>query len=622
MFLAIRGTNQNKMIFASVAALGIIIPASWADERSPEQVLREQGLVRSGLAYIFKEEADLRDRIVEIGRQMASWKEEQAGLEEQLETLSRLRLQHQEVMKKLRSLENGRRPNSKESSRPPFPDDGRRGPDPMPPPPDSGPFQPGSGPPPPPPDGMNDFDPGPRDDFLRQLHIGDSRRQYSILNAERAARTAEIAYNQVFSDDLAKRLERQLGEIDRSRLEAVALDQQIRARYDKLANDAFVKQVVASLNGSNNLQFSLGPLKDYSKDLAETAGALAEARQGLLKRLAQVELKGMSRLTGLVGVAETLLQEMGYSAGRMQTLDREVASRKHLLAEQAKQHASLAESLSRPKDSFERNQIATQLKAKESRADTLRDEGVQLLESRGEFMRLFASQREDYLRIVKALKDAIDQADKENRSGTIDGQTQKSIGGRSGGERGSVQITSTEPFKTRLREFEKSIHSERVPIDADKSIHWLDATLNGRSRKRMIVDLGINEIRVSARLASEVGVRSESGDQTVDIATVDGRIIRARPARLETVQVGPFTHHDVDCVVLPESAGDFPGVLGSGFFDRFSTRIDADARAIVLTQVQVKPILHPNKASSAKSAVSSKTRKTAPVPASGRSPAN
>ena len=49
MFLAIRGTNQNKMIFASVAALGIIIPASWADERSPEQVLREQGPVKLDL---------------------------------------------------------------------------------------------------------------------------------------------------------------------------------------------------------------------------------------------------------------------------------------------------------------------------------------------------------------------------------------------------------------------------------------------------------------------------------------------------------------------------------------------------------------------------------------------
>jgi clan AA aspartic protease (TIGR02281 family) len=622
MFLAIRGTNQNKMIFASVAALGIIIPASWADERSPEQVLREQGLVRAGLAYIFKEEADLRNRIVEIGRQLASWMEEQAGLEEWLETLSRLRLQHQEVMKKLRSLENGRRPNSKESSRPPFPDDGRRGPDPMPPPPDSGPFQPGSGPPPPPPDGMNDFGPGPRDDFLRQLHLGDSRRRYTILNAERAALAADIAYKQVCSDDLARRLERELGEIEQHRLEAVALDQHIRARYDELANDLRVKQAVVSLNESNDRKISLGPLKDYSKDLAEPAGALAAARQGLLKRLAQVELKGMSRLTGLVGVTEMLVQEMGYSTGRMQTLEREAVSRRHLLGEHAKQQAILAESLSHATDSSVRNQVATQLKAKESRADALRAEWAQLRESLVELIGLFASQREDYLRIVKALKEAIDQADKVRGNSTNDAASQKAARGRSGGEPDSDQVASTEPFRIRLREFQKMIHSEAVPIDADKTIHWIDATLNGKSRKRMMVDLGINEIRLSTRQATEVGAQIAPGDQAIDIATVDGRNIRARSGRLESVQVGPFTHHDVDCVVLPESAGDFPSVLGSRFFDQFSTKIDADAKAIVLTQVQVKPILHSNKAWTAKSAVSSKSKKTAPAPATGRSTAN
>ena len=88
----------------------------------------------------------------------------------------------------------------------------------------------------------------------------------------------------------------------------------------------------------------MGPLKDYAKDLAEPAGALTVARQGLLKRLAQVELKGMSRLTGLVGVAEMLLQEMGYRRGRIQTLERETATRRHLLAEHVKQHASPVES--------------------------------------------------------------------------------------------------------------------------------------------------------------------------------------------------------------------------------------------------------------------------------------
>jgi len=622
MFHAIRGTALNTLVLASVPCLGIVVPTSQADDRTPEQVLREQGLVRSGVAYIYKDEEDLRDRIAAIGRLLAGWKEEQSGLDERLETLNRLRVQHEEIVKKLRLLERGRRPDAKEYRRPPFPGGGPGGPGTMPPPPDSGPFQPGAGPPPAPPDGMNDFGPGPRDDFVLQLQIGDSRRQSTLLNAERAARAADIVYNQVLTDDIARRLERQLGEIEKRRLEAVALDHQIRARYDKLASDIRVKQAIASINESSNPRISLGPLKDYSKDLAEPAGALAVARQELVKRMAQVALKGISRLTGLVGVAEMLLQDMGYSAGRMQTLEREATSRRHLLTEQAKQQASLVESRPQAKDSSERSQVATQLKARESRAETLRAEEAQLRESINEVTRLFATQREDYLRIVKALKDAIDEADKERANRTNDSQTQKSIKGRSGGERGSDQVASTEPFKTKLREFEKPIHSEEVPIDADKTIHWIDATLNGKSHKPMIIALGSSETRLSARLASEVGAIVAPGDQAVDITTVDGRIIRARPARLETVQVGPFTHHDVDCLVLPESAGDFPSVLGGGFFDRFSTRIDADLGTIELTQVQVKPILHSSKASSAKSAVSSKIRKTAPPPATVRPPAN
>ena len=98
------------------------------------------------------------------------------------------------------------------------------------------------------------------------------------MNAEQAALAAEIAYKQVFSDDLARRLERELGEIEQHRLEAVALDQHIRARYDELANDLRVKQAVVSLNESSDPKISLGPLKDYSKDLAESAGV--SRRQG------------------------------------------------------------------------------------------------------------------------------------------------------------------------------------------------------------------------------------------------------------------------------------------------------------------------------------------------------
>ena len=262
----------------------IIFPAARAGEPSPAQFLAEKGLVRSGAAYILTEENDLRDRVAEIGMRYASWKQEQAGVDERIETISRLRLQHQEIMKKLRSLVNGTRPATKGAGPPPFPDDGPRGPGAMRPPPDSRPFQRGTGPPPPPPDGIDGFGPGAMDDLMRQLQVGDSRRQYSALNAERAARAAEIVHKQVFCDDIARRLKRQLGELEQRRLEAVALDKRIRARYDNLARDPQVKQASGSLNESSDSQISLGPLTDYSRDLTELArGLLTESREGMLK---------------------------------------------------------------------------------------------------------------------------------------------------------------------------------------------------------------------------------------------------------------------------------------------------------------------------------------------------
>ena len=185
---------------------------------------------------------------------------------------------------------------------------------------------------------------------------------------------------------------------------------------------------------------------------------------------------------------------------------------------------------------------------------------------------------------------------------------------------GRIRSVRQNPSRSRLREFEKTIHSEKVPIDADKTIHWIEATLNGKSRKMMMTDLGIKEIRLSARLASEVGARPAPGDPAVDIATIDGRTIRHD--RRGSKQCRSVRSRITTSIALcsPRVPAMSPRCLAASFFNQFSTRIDADAGAIVLTQVQVKPILHSSKAAAAKSAGSSKTKKTAP--ATGRSPAN
>ena len=154
------------------------------------------------------------------------------------------------------------------------------------------------------------------------------------------------------------------------------------------------------------------PGDDLAKNLVELATVVAGSKEEMLKQLAGVEQKGSSRLNGLIIAAERLLQELGLGAGRMQNLGHEASSRRNLLAEKARQHASLAEELDRATDSTRRNRIASDLRANENRSKLLAAEEAQSRRSIGEVTQQLAGERRtNYLRIIKALKAAIDEAD-------------------------------------------------------------------------------------------------------------------------------------------------------------------------------------------------------------------
>jgi clan AA aspartic protease (TIGR02281 family) len=154
-----------------------------------------------------------------------------------------------------------------------------------------------------------------------------------------------------------------------------------------------------------------------------------------------------------------------------------------------------------------------------------------------------------------------------------------------------------------------------VSVDLDRSILWIDATLNGKPGYTMIVDPSAAAVRLSARVAAEIGVRPAPGDgeALVEIA-LTGRTVMALRARLESVLVGSVTASDVECVVLPEAFGETPSLLGGSFLQRFATRTDADAGTLVLTHVVVKPSSRAAKAGASKSAGSPKANRPAPTP--------
>ena len=115
MSCRIRGKGLDGPVFAFIAALGLIVPAARADEPSPEQVLRETGLVRSVRRYVFKEEEDLGIGSPRSAGDSRNGSRSRPGWMNGSRRSAGCVLQHQEIMKKLRALENGGRPDRRNS---------------------------------------------------------------------------------------------------------------------------------------------------------------------------------------------------------------------------------------------------------------------------------------------------------------------------------------------------------------------------------------------------------------------------------------------------------------------------------------------------------------------------
>ena len=76
----------------------------------------------------------------------------------------------------------------------------------------------------------------------------------------------------------------------------------------------------------------------------------------------------------------------------------------------------------------------------------------------------------------------------------------------------------------------------------------------------MVFDTGVGPTRVSAKLASQLGLKAT--DRTVACPTADGTEVMAKEMIIRTVAFGRLTFKNVTCVVMPEYCGDVAPWLG------------------------------------------------------------
>jgi aspartyl protease family protein len=108
----------------------------------------------------------------------------------------------------------------------------------------------------------------------------------------------------------------------------------------------------------------------------------------------------------------------------------------------------------------------------------------------------------------------------------------------------------------------------------------VDGRIDGR-RMEFVVDTGASVVALTMRDASRVGLHPVHRDFTVEVHTANG-VVRAAPARLQSLEIGDLVVYDVSALVLPEDALR-ENLLGMSFLSKLQ-RVEMSAGRLVLEQ--------------------------------------
>jgi clan AA aspartic protease (TIGR02281 family) len=360
-------------------------------------------------------------------------------------------------------------------------------------------------------------------------------------------------------------------------------------RYGELANDSEVMPALEEINKTANPRVKLGPMEDDKADLARIAASFHRSMDDLpTSKEKGLLLETVGDLNQLAALTESFQRELGGALARQQSRQHDAEIRKKRLADSLAAEARLQSEPTRASAGQKALAVA-QLKGVLDQIKRLRDEADREEKARKDQAEQITTLREALVKCVDALRKRGDPSrrvheepagNKENRGTTANLKEKPNI---------PIAPSLSKQQRAILDNAERAIHAETIPLEPDKTVFWVRANLNGKPDLRMVVDPDAETIRVSARFAAAVGITSDRKEPEVQISTSDGTTLAAHPAQVASVEVGPFTINNVECLIMPDGY-EAPPVLGASFLDQFASRLDPEAAQLTLVKVDVKPV--------------------------------
>jgi aspartyl protease family protein len=136
-----------------------------------------------------------------------------------------------------------------------------------------------------------------------------------------------------------------------------------------------------------------------------------------------------------------------------------------------------------------------------------------------------------------------------------------------------ASVVTTAPFDP------PHIAPRTVTIPRDARGHFrTDGRVEGR-RLTFMIDTGASVVALNESSAADLGVRPTPADYKVAVATANGTV-RAARARLDRIAIGDLVVHDVEALVLPDTALS-ENLLGLSYLSRLKRFAYADGRMVL-----------------------------------------
>lgn len=201
----------------------------------------------------------------------------------------------------------------------------------------------------------------------------------------------------------------------------------------------------------------------------------------------------------------------------------------------------------------------------------------------------YSTPRNQFMKAVVDLKTQLDKIKTKYAIAVDDDSVRKLLDELSKQEKKKVTLGPSRTHQQNQKDFaryEALVLMEDIPIETERGTHRLDVMLNGKAPIKMIFDTGASSISLSHETALKIGLKPSDKDMEVRVTIANGKTVKARMLKLETVRVGRFEVKNVECIVMPDDLPDSPSLLGGSFLNHFKYEVDVDGKKLRLSRIE------------------------------------